>query len=232
MPEGLDVRGQLPPRLTDRVLIDLDGLTAWEAHVVATLGRTRRSTGRRSARWRGSLPTRARLAGWRRRRRCRWPARWRRWPTTRAAADLDDAAPATRRRRRAWPAWFEIAAGDLPGAVAGRRCRRRTSPNSTRATSRRSGAARRRRAPLPRGQGLRRVDHLSGRRGGLAGAPGSRCVMRCCASSAARACGAASRAARPRAAGARRSASPTCCCATTPTVWRSPGRLAIDAASG
>ena len=37
VPEGLDVRDGLPPRLTDRVLADLDGITAWEAHVVATL---------------------------------------------------------------------------------------------------------------------------------------------------------------------------------------------------
>lgn len=37
VPEGLDVRGALPPRLTDRVLMDLDAATAWEAHVVAAL---------------------------------------------------------------------------------------------------------------------------------------------------------------------------------------------------
>jgi hypothetical protein len=37
VPEGLDAREQLPPRLTGRVLMDLDAATAWEAHVVATL---------------------------------------------------------------------------------------------------------------------------------------------------------------------------------------------------
>lgn len=37
VPEGLDARGQLPPRLSARVLADWDGLTAWEAHVVHTL---------------------------------------------------------------------------------------------------------------------------------------------------------------------------------------------------
>ncbi len=31
VPEGLDARAALPPRLTDRVLTDLEGLTAWEA---------------------------------------------------------------------------------------------------------------------------------------------------------------------------------------------------------
>lgn len=37
VPEGLDARDQLPPRLTARVLMDLDAATAWEAHVVAVL---------------------------------------------------------------------------------------------------------------------------------------------------------------------------------------------------
>lgn len=37
VPEGLDARGQLPPRLSARVLADWEGLTAWEAHVVNTL---------------------------------------------------------------------------------------------------------------------------------------------------------------------------------------------------
>ena len=37
VPEGLDVRDELPPRLSDRVLMDLDALTAWEAHVVHAL---------------------------------------------------------------------------------------------------------------------------------------------------------------------------------------------------
>lgn len=37
VPEGLDARGQLPPRLSARVLADWDGLTAWEAHVIRVL---------------------------------------------------------------------------------------------------------------------------------------------------------------------------------------------------
>ncbi len=37
VPEGLDVRDSLPPRLTPDVLMDLDALTAWEALVVQLL---------------------------------------------------------------------------------------------------------------------------------------------------------------------------------------------------
>ena len=37
VPEGLDARDVLPPSLSDRVLMDLDALTAWEAHVVNAL---------------------------------------------------------------------------------------------------------------------------------------------------------------------------------------------------
>jgi hypothetical protein len=37
VPEGLDVREALPPRLTEHVLMDLEGLSAWEQHVVAIL---------------------------------------------------------------------------------------------------------------------------------------------------------------------------------------------------
>ena len=37
VPEGLDVRDELPPRLTPGVLMDLDALTAWEHLVVQTL---------------------------------------------------------------------------------------------------------------------------------------------------------------------------------------------------
>jgi hypothetical protein len=65
VPEGLDARGQLPPRLTDRTLADWEGLSAWEAFVVARL------TGPRAGR---DVPERAlldlardadRLARWR-----------------------------------------------------------------------------------------------------------------------------------------------------------------------
>jgi hypothetical protein len=37
VPEGLDARSQLPPRLTDATLMDWEGLTRWETHVVAHL---------------------------------------------------------------------------------------------------------------------------------------------------------------------------------------------------
>jgi hypothetical protein len=37
VPEGLDVRGALPPLVGPRVLADLEGYTAWERHVVETL---------------------------------------------------------------------------------------------------------------------------------------------------------------------------------------------------
>jgi hypothetical protein len=37
VPEGLDARAQLPPRLTDATLADWEGLSRWEAHVVAYL---------------------------------------------------------------------------------------------------------------------------------------------------------------------------------------------------
>ena len=37
VPEGLDARGELPPALTDRVLMDLETLSLWEAHAVAML---------------------------------------------------------------------------------------------------------------------------------------------------------------------------------------------------
>ncbi len=37
VPEGLDARGELPPALTDRVLMDFETVTLWEAHVVGML---------------------------------------------------------------------------------------------------------------------------------------------------------------------------------------------------
>ena len=114
VPEGLDVRDGLPPRLTDDVLTDHDGATAWERHVVATLaGAAREATVERA--WRASPPTRARLAAWR-------PA---------ASTSLADAVAglASRvlggSRRHAphrlgdpstWPAWFAMAADACQGA--------------------------------------------------------------------------------------------------------------------
>jgi hypothetical protein len=40
-PEGLDARDVLPPLLTEGVLMDYDGYSAWESHVVAVLTRGR-----------------------------------------------------------------------------------------------------------------------------------------------------------------------------------------------
>lgn len=37
VPEGLDARGELPPALSERVLMDLETLTLWEAHAVDAL---------------------------------------------------------------------------------------------------------------------------------------------------------------------------------------------------
>lgn len=39
-PEGLDARGVLPPLLTEGVLMDADGQSAWEAHVISRLADT------------------------------------------------------------------------------------------------------------------------------------------------------------------------------------------------
>ena len=41
VPEGLDARSALPPLLTPRVLMDLDGYAAWEGHMVETLAGVR-----------------------------------------------------------------------------------------------------------------------------------------------------------------------------------------------
>lgn len=48
--EGLDVRGELPPRLSDRVLMDRAAVAAWERHVVTVLaGPTAREAGSMAA---------------------------------------------------------------------------------------------------------------------------------------------------------------------------------------
>lgn len=65
VPEGLDVRGELPPRLSARVLSDWPGLTAWEAHVVEVLA-GRRATSETTEAALARLGEHAdRLAGWR-----------------------------------------------------------------------------------------------------------------------------------------------------------------------
>ena len=137
-PEGLDVRGQLPPRLTDRVLMDLDGLTAWEAHVVAVLAGPAASGSPERAIARIAADAK-RLAGWSPAAAVPLRDAVAAMAEDSSARDLDGAAagladPGT------WPAWFEAAAGT---------CRRRGSPrmsrpawpNSTPATSCQSGAS-------------------------------------------------------------------------------------------
>jgi hypothetical protein len=64
VPEGLDVRDGLPPRLTDDVLTDHDGATAWERHVVATVAGPTRESAVERALARIAADAR-RLAAWR-----------------------------------------------------------------------------------------------------------------------------------------------------------------------
>jgi hypothetical protein len=113
VPEGLDVRDGLPPRLTDDVLADHDGAAAWERHVVATLaGATREPTVERAL---------ARIAADARRL-----AEWRPATNTTLAdavsrlamessGHLDDMANRLG-DPSAWPAWFAMAADACQGA--------------------------------------------------------------------------------------------------------------------
>jgi hypothetical protein len=114
VPEGLDVRNALPPRLTNSVLMDLDGLTAWEDHVVETLAGARdeatpehavaqvRDDARRLAAWTpASGPTLACTVAELR-------ASGREGDLRGAAEALADATT--------WPAWFELAASTCQGA--------------------------------------------------------------------------------------------------------------------
>lgn len=107
VPEGLDARDGLPPRLSEEVLTDLDGAARWERHVIATLAGTTCEPTVERALARLTADAR-RLAAWR-------PAA--NTPLADAVADvaahpavdLDDVAgslgdPST------WPAWFAIAA--------------------------------------------------------------------------------------------------------------------------
>lgn len=113
VPEGLDVRDGLPPRLTDDVLTDHDGATAWERHVVATLAGEAREPSVERALVRIATDAR-RLAAWR-------PAGGTTLANavgrlaTEPSADLDGIAnrlgePST------WPAWFATAADACQGA--------------------------------------------------------------------------------------------------------------------
>ena len=135
--------------------------------------------------------------------------------------------PADSPSLRTWPAWFEIAAatcrapwlaGDPPAGLAELDARY-VAP----VWERHAGS----RAPLPCGPGLRRVDRLSGRRGACrwrAWLTLCHAVLRI---EIARACGGAARAARPRPADAGDPPVRPAARATTPTGWRSRGRLAI-----
>ncbi len=102
VPEGLDARDQVPPRLTDRVLMDLAALTAWEAHVVLALAGPDR--------WSG--PVEAVLA-----HLARQAARLVRWTpaegTTLVDAIRDLAAPDSGVRHVAAAGWTAAAAIDL-----------------------------------------------------------------------------------------------------------------------
>jgi hypothetical protein len=64
-PEGLDVRGGLPPRLASRVLMDWPGLTAWEAHVVEVLAGPTATAGTADAALARLSGDAERLAAWR-----------------------------------------------------------------------------------------------------------------------------------------------------------------------
>jgi hypothetical protein len=114
IPEGLDVREALPPRLTEQVLMDLDGLTAWEAHAVAVLAGPAAEASPERAVARLAEDAR-RLASWN-------PASG--TALGRTVADLatvgssaaTDAAVARLADAGAWPAWFAVAASTCCGA--------------------------------------------------------------------------------------------------------------------
>jgi hypothetical protein len=113
VPEGLDVRDGLPPRLTDGVLTDHDGASAWERHVVATLaGVAREATveravaritddARRLAEWRPAMNTTLADAVSR--------------LVMESSTDLDGMADRLG-HPSAWPAWFAVAADACQGA--------------------------------------------------------------------------------------------------------------------
>lgn len=114
VPEGLDVRGELPPRLTDRVLTDLAGLTAWEARVVGALAGPGAADSPERAVARVVAEARH-LARWS-------PAAG---PSlaeavaaldTVAHADDLDATSARLADAATWPAWFDVAASACHGA--------------------------------------------------------------------------------------------------------------------
>lgn len=113
VPEGLDARGQLPPRLTERVLMDLDGLTAWEAHVVEVLAGAGAEASPERAVARVAADA-TRLTGWS-------PASGRSLSAAVAALPSegrsDDIGVSAARLADAgtWPEWFDLAVGTCRG---------------------------------------------------------------------------------------------------------------------
>ncbi|MGD9905773.1 MAG: hypothetical protein AB7U83_20055 [Vicinamibacterales bacterium] len=112
VPEGLDVRGELPPRLTDRVLMDADGLAAWEAHVVGVLAGPGADGSPELTLARVQADAR-RLAGW-------TPAHGRLRAAVAALPEEgrgDDLGVATAllADARTWPAWFDLVADSCRG---------------------------------------------------------------------------------------------------------------------
>ncbi len=114
VPEGLDVRGELPPRLSERVLMDLDGLTAWEAHVVAVLAGSdaEGSPERAVARVRADA---RRLAAWSPAHGGSLAAEVASLASTGGRDDID-AATDRLADPASWPAWFARAANTCRGA--------------------------------------------------------------------------------------------------------------------
>ncbi len=113
VPEGLDARGQLPPRLTERVLMDLDGLTAWEAHVVEVLAGAGAEASPERAVARVAADA-TRLTGW-------VPASGRSLAAAVAALPAEgrgddiDVAAARLANAATWPAWSDVAADACRG---------------------------------------------------------------------------------------------------------------------
>ena len=113
VPEGLDAREALPPRLTEHVLMDLEGLTAWERHVVASLAGPPAEVTPELALAQVSADARQ-VAAW-------TPASKTSLACAVAALCHDrptDAVAAAERlaQASAWPAWFALAASTCRGA--------------------------------------------------------------------------------------------------------------------
>ena len=224
VPEGLDVRDELPPRLTPGVLMDLEALTAWEQLVVQTLAGSDAPAGTPAEALALLRAYAERLVMWtpgdapllhgdcRAARRQRHGGRRR--PFTSAERGSDGGPYRLERQRRAM-------------RVVAQTCRAPwtwpATPANVDALDRAfvapewpaAGAAR---APLPGGQGVRRLGDVSGRCGARAGALAAARARR-----AARRSGAGLRRRRTgrsmATCSSRPCARPTCCSRTTPTGW-------------